>query len=87
MTFAQMINKARESHGWSMHNLAKRSKVSTAYISKIENRGLIPHPRTTYKLGTTLKIDLLPLYAQALKEKTELIKSQYTEYMEREIPC
>lgn len=47
--FGHQVRKQRRSHGWSIHELAKRSGINAGYLSMIENGKRPPNSRTAAK--------------------------------------
>lgn len=66
LRIAVKITAARESHGWSINELARRSGVDQASIWRIEQgQSLNARPRTLRALGETLGISTADLFHAA----------------------
>ncbi|CAH1854518.1 helix-turn-helix domain-containing protein [Convivina praedatoris] len=56
--FGNKIKQIREMKGFSLRQTAMQAKMSSSYLSQVENsRVEIPTPKTLYKIATGLRID------------------------------
>ncbi len=65
LQLADRLKLERESHGWSLAELAERSDVSKAMISKIERREASPTAATLVRLAGAFDLTLAALLARA----------------------
>ncbi|NQY37008.1 MAG: helix-turn-helix transcriptional regulator [Alteromonadaceae bacterium] len=68
------IRLERESRGWSLSELSKRSDVSKAMISKIERAETSPTAALLGKLSAAFKLSLSTLLTRAEDESTRLAR-------------
>ena len=71
---AQRIKYERESRGWSLAELAKRSDVSKAMISKIERQETSPTAALLGRLCGAFKLSLSTLLARAEQQQQRLLR-------------
>src|ERR1700760_4126545 len=62
---AQRVRLEREARNWSLAELAERSGVSKAMISKIEREEVTPTAATLPRLAAAFELTLAPLFLRA----------------------
>ena len=72
---AQRVRIERESHGWSLAELAQRSGVSRAMISKIERGEASPTATLLVRLASAFKLTLAGLIARAEAGEERLVRA------------
>lgn len=65
MTLGTLIRSARESHGWTITELARRAEVDQALVSRIESGQRTGSPATLHRLAVTLSLDPAAVLAAA----------------------
>lgn len=73
---AARIRQARETKGWSQHQLAKKVGMSQEAISKIEV-GQVRQPRQLHRLAKTLEISVLSLIGEHESQSLQVLFENY----------
>jgi len=72
-TLGEKIKEARDVKGWTLDQLAKKSSVSKAFLSQLENgKSDKPSAEVLYKIATSLGVSIANLLGKSL-EKTEAV--------------
>jgi transcriptional regulator with XRE-family HTH domain len=70
MSFGERLLESRNAKGWTLDDVAKRTKITAPYLSKIEREEVLPRRETLR--GIARKLDVDPIEVVADRDKEEL---------------
>jgi transcriptional regulator with XRE-family HTH domain len=92
MALSDQIRKRRHEQGFSLTELARRSRISKGYLSQLENNPVGPHPsaevlyRIAFALGTSIGTLLEKQIASTQNELTDIPEGLRWLALEEHIP-